>query len=211
MTVGPLLEPRAARVIEALQRLDSEEEEGRVPKSDRLVRCVSRAAAELLYTLVLVARPATILELGTSVGYSTIWLASAARRVDGKVVTVDREGFKVSSARRNLDEAGVASVVTTVEAEIPAVLAELTDRFDFVFVDVSSDLYADIFGSIQSLVNLGGFFFFDGIWDFKNWSSHPDLVRLRSVVAKDENFTGMLLPMEKGYFLAVRTGEVPVS
>lgn len=207
--MGSLIDASAAHVLESLERLHREEEAANIPLSDRAVRCVSRAAAEVLYALVLISRPAVILELGTSLGYSTIWLASAARRVGARVVTVERSASKIARARRNLDQAGVAKIITIVEAEVPAAFAELSGEFDFVFVDVNSNLYADIFKRARPLVNSGGLMFFDGFGGFDNWSTHSDLIRLSSSIEQDEEFDGMILPLAGGFMLAVRTGAQP--
>src|SRR5579859_7512369 len=100
--------------IEAL--LEELYEQGRAHdagQQDRLARLrnVEPATAALLAVLVHAIQPPTILELGTSNGYSTIWLADAARAVAASVTSIDNDPIRTSQAGENLTAAGLADVV----------------------------------------------------------------------------------------------------
>jgi predicted O-methyltransferase YrrM len=92
-------------------------------------------SAELLALLVRAGRRTRLLELGTSTGYSTIWLAWATAAWGGRVTSIDRSPDKHAQARRNLEAAGLGDAVELRTGEIGAELAALDGPFDLVFLD----------------------------------------------------------------------------
>jgi predicted O-methyltransferase YrrM len=95
----------------------------------------------LLWILVRLARPRHILEVGTSNGYSTIWLADAARAVGASVVTLEVDPDKARLARENFARAGVADVVEVAEGPAKETLARLAGPFEIVFLDADRESY----------------------------------------------------------------------
>ena len=82
-----------------------------------------------------------ILELGTSYGYSTLWLAEAARQTGGKVITLDLADYKQAYAAEALGRAGLADVVEFRNGDALKIIPTLEDGLDLVFVDLWKDLY----------------------------------------------------------------------
>ena len=105
---------------------------------------VTPDTGRLLWILVRLARPRHILEVGTSNGYSTIWLADAARAVGGHVVTLETNPDKARLARENIARAGVADVVEIVEGPAQETLARLAGPFEIVFLDADRASYLDL-------------------------------------------------------------------
>lgn len=95
----------------------------------------------LLHALIVGRGARTIVELGTSYGYSTMFLADAARITGGKVFTVELSAEKQAYARQQLEEAGLADRVEWLQGDVLEVLAGLEGPFDFVLLDVWKDLY----------------------------------------------------------------------
>src|SRR5581483_8803554 len=91
--------------------------------------------ARLVYILVRGARAKRVLEIGTSNGYSTIWLASAVAPEGGKVTTIDLSAEKQAMARENLQRAGLLDSVEMILGKVGTVVRELVGPFDVVFVD----------------------------------------------------------------------------
>jgi predicted O-methyltransferase YrrM len=102
---------------------------------------VTPDTGRLLWILVRLARPRRILEVGTSNGYSTIWLADAARAVGASVVTLEVDPDKARLARENFARADVGDVVEVVEGSARATLARLAGPFEIVFFDADRESY----------------------------------------------------------------------
>lgn len=91
------------------------------------------------HTLALVARIAgtkTVLEVGTATGYSAIWLARAARERGGSFVGIELDPARHAEAVENLRRAGLADSARVIHGNALDVVAELTEQFDFVFLDL---------------------------------------------------------------------------
>src|SRR5215472_170361 len=89
--------------------------------------------ARLVALLVRSARRSRVLEIGTSNGYSTIWLAWAVREAGGTVTTVERDAGRQVQAAENLRRAGLAGAVRLVRGDATSVVAGLEGPFDCVF------------------------------------------------------------------------------
>jgi len=106
---------------------------------------VSPEGGRLLYALIRAARPATVVEFGTSFGISTIHLAAAVRdNGTGHVVSTELHAAKVARARANLAEAGLADLVTIIEGDARETLADLPGPVGFVLLDGWKDLYLPV-------------------------------------------------------------------
>jgi len=142
----PLVDPVIERVLSEFERR-AEEEQRRTNFSapgtnlDDLLLSVGREAGILLYLLATGAGSKRILELGTSYGYSTVWLAAAARATGGKVVSLELKEFKIEYARQALTRAGLSTRVEFHAGDCLETLKGLSGPFDFVLLDVWKDLY----------------------------------------------------------------------
>ncbi len=105
------LVPAAMRlVMERLQERDARDRADGTPQSQRL-RAITPDVGQLLLTLALAVGARRIVEVGTSSGYSTLWLALAAQRNGGRVTTFEIDPAKVALATSTFAEAGVAGVI----------------------------------------------------------------------------------------------------
>ncbi|MCH8920311.1 MAG: class I SAM-dependent methyltransferase, partial [Chloroflexi bacterium] len=135
-----MIDAKARAVLNDLERHDALEREQGVPRRERL-RQVTPDVGRFLHTLVLATHPRVILEIGTSGGYSTIWLATAARSVDATVTTLEIDPVKVQQATSNLREAGVDDAATIVQADAFDYLRDRRKPIDFVFLDAEKEDY----------------------------------------------------------------------
>jgi len=124
---------------------------------------VGPAMGKLLYLLARAAGARRVLELGTSVGYSAIWLARAVAPSGGKVVSLEWDPETAEIARRNLADAGVADSVRVVVGDAGKWLAgnARSRRFDLAFNDIDKELYTPTLGPLVRLVCPGGLLVFD--------------------------------------------------
>ncbi|HLJ59027.1 MAG TPA: class I SAM-dependent methyltransferase [bacterium] len=131
-------------------------------RSRRLLN-ITPEAGRFLSILVRVLGARTILELGTSNGYSTIWLAWAASATGGHVTTVDQAPHKVAMARENLARAGVGGRVTIREARILDVLPSIAGPVDFILLDADRPSYLTYLGPLLRLLRPGGLLATDNV------------------------------------------------
>jgi len=144
----PLVDPVIERVLAEFERR-AEEEQRRISSPDTniddLLLSVGRPAGIMLYLLATGAHSKRILELGTSYGYSTVWLAAAARATGGKVLSLELRDFKIEHARQALTRAGLSTRVEFHQGDCLETLKALPGPFDFVLLDVWKDLYLPCF------------------------------------------------------------------
>src|SRR6266576_150564 len=97
---------------------------------------ITRDTGEFLAVLVRATLARRVLEIGTSNGYSTLWLASAARAIGGSVTTVELAEYKIALAAANFARADLASYISIVHDDAGRVLERSADgSFDLVFLD----------------------------------------------------------------------------
>jgi predicted O-methyltransferase YrrM len=169
-------------------------------QSDRLRRRrnLEPESAELLTLVLRAAGARRIVEIGTSNGYSTIWLADAAADTGGHVVTVDVEEWPL--VRENLDRAGISATVDVVLADGGAYLAGLADgSVDLLFLDAERVEYPGWWPHPVRVLRPGGVLAVDNVL------SHPtEVAEFLGLVAADGRFVGTTAAVGKGLYLAWR-------
>jgi predicted O-methyltransferase YrrM len=157
-----LVDPVIERVLADFERrADEEQRRTSFPLApgtnlDDLLLSVGREAGMLLYLLATGAQSRRILELGTSYGYSTVWLAAAARATGGKVLSLELKEFKIEHARQALTRAGLSTRVEFHAGDCLETLKTLPGPFDFVLLDVWKDLYLPCFELVHPKLATGG-------------------------------------------------------
>jgi predicted O-methyltransferase YrrM len=141
-----------------------------------------------------------ILEIGTSNGYSTLWVADAVADVGGAVTTVELAHDKIEMARANFARAGLDTRITLLEGDAGAMLARLFDlSFELLFLDAQRSAYLDWWPDIRRVLRPGGLLVVD------NATSHAEEMHdFMAAVRADRCFTTSLVPVGKGVFLAVK-------
>jgi predicted O-methyltransferase YrrM len=158
----PLVDPVIERVLADFERrADEEHRRTMVPGSpgvdrDELLLSVGREAGMLLYLLATGGQSRRILELGSSYGYSTVWLGAAARSTGGKVTSLELKEFKIEHARQALTRAGLSTRVEFHAGDCLETLKTLPGPFDFVLLDVWKDLYLPCFELVHPKLAPGG-------------------------------------------------------
>ena len=135
-----MLDDRVRAVLERLEAEDARERDAGLPLSERSL-AVGPEAGRLLFALVAPNAGCEVLEVGGSRGYSTIWLAAAARILGGRVVSLEHDPRKIEAWRQNIADAGLEEWAELVEGDALEMLAALEDGFDIVFIDAWKDDY----------------------------------------------------------------------
>lgn len=112
----------------------------------------------ILHDLVLRNKHTRALEIGTSTGHSTVWIAWALARTGGRLVTIEIDPSRHARARRNLEEAGVAHLVDARLGDAHELVRQLPGPFDFVFSDADKDWYLQYFLDLEAKLVPGGCF-----------------------------------------------------
>ncbi len=171
-------------------------------RSDRLERFrnVEPPTAELLGVLIRATGARRILELGTSNGYSTIWLADAAEATGGTVVSVDVDADRTKLARRNLAEAGLEDRADLRTEDAAETLARSADaQWEFVFLDAERPAYP---GYVPDLIRTLAT---AGVLAVDNVQSHEhELSEFTSLIEAEHALTQTVVPVGAGLRLAVR-------
>ena len=197
-----LVDPVIERVLAEFERR-AEEEQRRTaaPGSpdrnlDDLLLSVGREAGMLLYLLATGAQSRRILELGTSYGYSTVWLGAAARATGGKVVSLELKEFKIEHARQALTRAGLSTRVEFHAGDCLDTLKSLTGPFDFVLLDVWKDLYLPCLELVHPKLAPGGIIAADNMVLPQSARPHADAYRAQ--VRKLGDMDSVLLDVGNG-------------
>ena len=119
---------------------------------------VPREDGKILHDLVLKGGSKRILEIGTSTGFSTIWLAWAASKTGGKVTTIEIDKKRHEKARANFENVGLAPYIDARLADAHVLVPLLEGPFDFVFCDADKDGYLDYFMELGEKLRPSGCF-----------------------------------------------------
>jgi predicted O-methyltransferase YrrM len=172
-------------------------------REDRLqrLRNVEPETAELLGVLVRSLQATRVLEVGTSNGYSTIWLGDAAEAVGGTVLSIEIEADRTAQAAGNVAEAGVADFVELRTQDAAEALASFADgAFDLIFLDAERTLYAGYWPDLIRALRPNGLLVVD------NTLSHAkDLVEFSELVYGAPGITSTVLTVGAGVLLVVKS------
>jgi predicted O-methyltransferase YrrM len=171
-------------------------------KPDRLdrLRNLEPDSAALLALLVRATGDRNLLELGTSNGYSTLWLADAARANGGHLVSVELDPARSAQAAENLDRAGLREVVDLqVQDAGEALRQSPDDHWDLIFLDAERPEYPDYWPDLVRTLKPGAVLAVDNV------ISHADQVAgFRNLVTTDPRVTEALAPTGAGVLLVLR-------
>lgn len=187
-------------LLERLARLGEDTDSRETARPKRMLN-ITRDTGRLLWILVGAMRATRILEVGTSNGFSTIWLADAARATGGRVTTLEIDADKIALARANLTSAGLAGVVDIVEGKAADSLATLSGPFDFVFLDADRPSYLTYLERVVPKLRAGGLLVADNV------TSHAS--ELQDYLARVKSHPALLsvtLPIGNGEEIALKLG-----
>ena len=113
---------------------------------------------QILHDLVVKHRFRRALEIGTSTGHSSVWIAWALSKTGGRLTTIEIDPGRHEEAKRNLEEAGVAHLVDARLADAHELVKQLPGPFDFVFSDADKGWYVQYFKDLDPKLEAGGCF-----------------------------------------------------
>ncbi|HEX9122695.1 MAG TPA: O-methyltransferase [Actinomycetota bacterium] len=186
-------------VMRRLEGLDARDREDGTARERRL-RAVRPEVGEFLMTLVLATGARMVVELGTSGGYSTLWLAVGLSRTGGRVTTFEIDPAKVELASRSFADAGVDGTVDLRHQDAAEGLRALEPgSADLVFLDAEKEDYERFLTLSVTALRQGGLLVAD------NLTSHrEDLQGFRDAALSHPELAGLVVPIGRGELVAVR-------
>lgn len=126
---------------------------------------ISRVTAEFLYTLIKSEKAKNVLEVGTSNGYSGVWLGKAVKETGGHLTTIEFWDKRLDIAKENFKICRVDDVITTLKGSACEILEELPEDFmiDLAFVDANKSEYIKYFELIDKHLKIGGIIACDNV------------------------------------------------
>ena len=159
---------------------------------DNSIPNVDEQVGKLFSILIKTSGAKNILEIGTGVGYSTIWLALAAKHNRGKVLTIERNSNHARVAGEYFKKANLKNI-NILNGEALVLLQNLDEKFDFVFIDATKDEYIYYIKLISTQLMKPALIVADNAISHANEvSDYLDYVRT------DENISSVLIPIRAG-------------
>jgi len=188
---------------EVLTQMEAEADKRDIPIVGPLVGC-------LLYQLALIHKAKTVFELGSAIGYSTIWWARAVGE-DGKITYTDGDRKNADEARGYFERAGVANRITVKVGDALEILSEQKQDLDIIFCDVDKEDYPRAFRLAVPRLKKGGLLIADNVlWSGKVAGKDPDastkaILEFNRLLYSTPNLLTTILPIRDGIAVAVKT------
>lgn len=185
---------RVADLYDTFKRHDAQQ-------ADRLLRYrnIEAESAKLLSQFIRMQQAKAILEIGTSTGYSTLWLAEAAQATGGQVTTVEIDAKRSAEAKRHVAELELIEIVQFWVGDAADYLKEAQERFDFILLDAERHAYENYWPDLKRLIKPKG-----GVLIIDNVISHAAEVKsFLELIKNDQNFMSSILPVGAGLCMVV--------
>jgi len=174
------------------------------------VPIVGPAVARVLYQLALMIGAKSVFEMGSAIGYSTIWWARAVGD-KGRVIYTDGDSKNAEQARQYFERAGVSNRITVHVGDALELLSEQKQEFDIIFNDVDKEDYPRVFRIAIPKLRKGGLFVTDNVlWSGKVAQKNPPDAATKAILEFNRLLYGSpdlfttILPIRKGVAVALK-------
>lgn len=179
------------------------------------VPIVRRETKEWIKTMLLIKKPVKVLEVGTAVGFSAIYM-SRYLPLEGHITTIEKWEPRIQKARENFKRAGVEEKITMLEGEAANILGELKDSFDFIFMDAAKGQYIHFLPDVIRLLAPDGILISDNVLqdgevldskyvvNRRNRTIHSRMREYLYTLKNHELLETSILPLGDGVALSVR-------
>jgi len=188
---------------EVLAEMEAEAAKHKVP-------IVGPAVGRLLYQLALMTNAKTVFEMGSAIGYSTIWWARAIAQ-GGKVIYTDGDSNNAARARKYFERAEVSDRITLKTGDALELLSEERQQFDIIFNDVDKEDYPRVFRIAIPKLRKGGLFVTDNVlWSGKVAQKIPGekstkaILEFNKLLYNSPDLFTTILPIRDGVAVAIK-------
>ena len=174
---------------------------------DNALPHIEKEIGFFLYDYIITKNIRRILEVGTCLGYSTIFMASAIIKNQGKIFTIEKNGDLFWQARKNILKAGLVDHVDMICADACDVLPNFTQNYDLVFQDSQKSLYVEMLDQSINLLSTNGVIIAD---DTLLYLTNPyqnikrSLYRYNSKVFSHSELESTIVPLGDGITISVK-------
>jgi len=200
------MDPQVQKVIDELQERIAREAElfsgGQPANVDQLALAAGPETAGFLNLLIRAMGAKRIVEVGTSIGYTALWLGEAARATGGHVIGMEAIAAKHTQAVDHIARAGLRDVVEVRLGDAKTIVQELAGPIDLVFLDAWKDDYFAYFDALLPKLRVGGCVVADNITYPKTF--HETMRRYQEHVRAYPNVRSQLLSIGNGEEMSVR-------
>jgi caffeoyl-CoA O-methyltransferase len=182
---------RVLRRMQYLERLDARHRRQEMLHFKRL-RQIPAATGKFLALLAAGAPDGTYIEIGTSAGYSALWLSLACRQVGRRITTFEVDEYKISLARETFKQAGVEDIVDLVAGDARDHLGDYKD-VGFCFLDAEKKYYGECYRAVVPNMVSGGILVADNV------ITHQEIVKgMVRAALRDKRVDSMVIPIGSG-------------
>jgi caffeoyl-CoA O-methyltransferase len=171
---------------------------------------VGPAVGRVLQQLAMMIGAKTVFELGSAIGYSTIWWAQSVGE-KGRVIYTDGDRKNAERARAYFGEAGVSNRITVHTGDALEFLSEQKQEFDIIFNDVDKEDYPRVLRLVPPRLRKGGLFITDNVlWSGRVAGKNPDattkaILEFNRNLYESKDFYTTILPLRDGLAVAIKT------
>jgi predicted O-methyltransferase YrrM len=130
---------------------------------DDICPSVGKEIGSFLNLLVISTNSKKILEVGTSIGYSTAWLALAAKKTQGHVETIEKAERLITEAKNNIKLMNLSDYVSFYQGDGESIIPELKENYDFIFIDGATKSYKELYEISLKKLKSGGLLIFEDV------------------------------------------------
>lgn len=173
------------------------------------VPIVGPAVARILYQLAMISGAKKVFELGSAIGYSTIWWARAVGE-GGRVIYTDGDPKKAEKARGYFERAGVSRQISVRVGDALEILSEEKEPYDIIFNDVDKEDYPRVVRLALPRLKSGGLFITDNVlWSGKITRPNPDaetraILEFNQMIYGAKELFTTILPIRDGVSVCVK-------
>ncbi len=175
---------------------------------DRML-AITKETGELINMMLHMKKAKNMLEVGMSVGYSTIWCAEAIQQQSGKIITIEQNPKKIKRAQKNFQNAQITDTVFIKEGNAIQILTELKldkkyrNFFDFVLIDADKENIIEYFNLILPMVSIGGIIITDNMLYPEKYTQ--EMKKLSKHIKKNPKLKTITLPIGNGEEITLKT------
>jgi len=191
------------------ERAELEKSEKIQVSHDERMLAISNETGEFFNILLKAMNAKKILEIGMSVGFSTLWFADAILSNNGKIITIEENRDKIVRAKKNFEEAGVSTQIEIQEGKALQILHKLItsesdqQEFDFVFLDADKENNIEYFDLVLPLVRIGGIIATDNILYPEKF--RPEMKKFTEYIKSKPNVQTITLDLGNGEEISIKT------